>query len=112
MTKSNAHLFKPFVDALVEGKDVTYRGAVKKYFSFGGSPEDYTIKEPPVPVPLTYEDMEPGCHIRNTNSATVYSVEYYTPSGVSFASKFYGYDKLMHQEIYRPSTGTWSPAHK
>ena len=113
MNKNNAHLFKPFVDALIAGKTVTYRGTVRKELSFNGKPESYAIVDPPKPVPLTYEDMEPGCHIRFPGKNLVLSITSYNRNAVaSDSNRAYLYAEIMHAEIYRPSTRAWSPAHK
>ena len=113
MNKNNAHLFKPFVDALIAGKTVTYRGTVRKELSFNGKPESYAIVDPPKPVPLTYEDMEPGCHLRFSDSKEVIAVTRLMSTGVKLENGIsYDFEELIHAEIYRPSTRTWSPAHK
>ena len=113
MHKSNAHIFKPFVDALAEGKDVTYIGLVQDVFSFEGNPEDYAIVEPPKPVPLAYEDMEPGCHIRFQDRSDEIAITRLMPTGVRLENGIsYTFEEFLHAEIYRPSTRTWSPAHK
>ena len=113
MNKNNAHLFKPFVDALIAGKTVTYRGTVRKELSFNGKPESYAIVEPPKPVPLTYEDMEPGCHLRFPDKESVSLITSYSRKILATDSnRAYFYIEIMKAEIYRPSTRTWSPAHK
>ena len=113
MNKNNAHLFKPFVDALIAGKTVTYRGTVRKELNFSGKPESYAIVEPPKPVPLAYEDMEPGCHLRFPNGGYEIAITRLMPAGVKLENGLsYVFEEFMHAEIYSPSTRTWSPAHK
>ena len=113
MNKSNAHKYKPFVDALAEGKDVTYIGLVQDVFTFEGNPEDYAIVEPPKPVPLTNDDMEPGCHLRFSDSKEVIAITRLMSTGVKLENGIsYDFEEIMTAEIYRPSTRTWSPAHK
>ena len=113
MDKSNAHKYKPFVDALIAGKTVTYKGLTFYDISFDGNPEDYAIVEPPKRVPLAYDDMEPGCHIRFSDSKEVIAVTRLMSTGVKLENGIsYDFEELIHAEIYRPSTRTWSPAHK
>ena len=113
MNKSNAHLYKPFVDALAVGKDITFRGQIKEHFTFEGDPEDYAIVEPPKKVPLTFEDMEPGCHLRFQNGGDEIAITRIMRSGVKLENDiFCVFEGFMHAEIYRPSTGKWEPAYK
>lgn len=113
MNKNNAHEYKHFVDALIAGKTITYRGHVFDDLSFDGNPEDYAIVEPPKPVPLTNDDMEPGCHIRFSDSKEVIAITRLMSTGVKLENGIsYDFEEIMTAEIYRPSTRTWSPAHK
>lgn len=113
MNKNNAHLFKPFVDALAAGKSVTFMGTVFDELSFDGKLENYAIVEPPKPVSLTYDDMEPGCHLRFPNGGDEIAITRLMPTGVKLENGLsYVFEEFMHAEIYRPSTRTWSPAHK
>ena len=113
MNRSNAHLFKPFVDALIAGKTVTFRGRVFDELSFDGNLENYAIVEPPKPVPLTHDDMEPGCHLRFPDKESVSLITSYSRKILATDSnRAYFYTEIMKAEIYRPSTLSWSPAHK
>ena len=113
MNKGNAHLFKPFVDALAAGKTVTCGGIPIEEFIFDGNPENYAIVEPPKPVPLTYEDMEPGCHLRFPNGGDEIAITRLISTGVKLENGIsYTFEEIMEAKIYRPSTRTWSPAHK
>lgn len=55
MNKENAHLFLPFVQALIEGKTIQYRSGSGTWIdmpepSFAPGPSEYRIKpEPPKP---------------------------------------------------------------
>ena len=110
MNRSNAHLFKPFVDALIAGKTISYAGIPIEEFTFDGKPENYAIVEP---VPLTYEDVEPGCHLRFPNGGDEIAITRLMPTGVKLENGIsYTFEEFIHAEIYRPSTKTWSPAHK
>jgi hypothetical protein len=64
MTKENAHLYLPLVQALAEGKTVQLsiagRWTDKYEYSFGNDPESYRIKPEEQPRPLGPEDVPPG----------------------------------------------------
>jgi len=117
ITQENAKDFMPILQAIADGKLISYLDRDAKApqrFMFEGHPNDYKIIEPPKPpkkVPLTFEDMEPGISVRVSGS--VYSVSY-SMDGLRLNSAFWTYKSLMDcaAEIYRPSTGKWEPAYK
>ena len=74
MTKENAHLFLPLIQALADGKNVEYNAGTSrlpdwnelKNYSWNRDLESYRIKPDPVMVPLGPEDVPPGSVIRQT----------------------------------------------
>lgn len=72
MTKENAHLYLPLVQAFADGKPLELRLLSGDWVDagdpihFSDKPDRYRIKPEPVMVPLGPEDVEPGSVIRST----------------------------------------------
>lgn len=73
MTKENAHLYLPLVQALIDGRTVQVRDSNNRYgwderihLDFGASPDFYRIKPEPVMVPLEASDLPPGTVLRGS----------------------------------------------
>ncbi len=100
MTKHNAHLYLPILQALAEGKTIQYRGDHSGWidsnpdtrFNLGLDPENYRIKPDPVKVPLGPEDVPPGSVFRwidqkHSFLAVWYSVAYVLKDNVCLFSE-------------------------
>lgn len=105
MTKENAHLYLPLVQALAEGKTIQLHVNSNppewiddtNGFSFVNPPEKYRIKPEPVMVPLGPEDVPPGSVIRSG-------------SGWCLITCATGDGFQMGQEKGELSTNTWKTA--
>ena len=118
MTKENAHLFLPLVQALADGKTIemhqrkscSWIGMPELDFSF--PPDKYRIKPEPVLVPLGPEDVPPGSAFRWPEwSDGAWKITHeidreriYFPCGVKPAGNSSTYEDLMWEsvEIQRP----------
>lgn len=117
MTKENAHLYLPLVQALVDGKTVECRAGdswINNYvYHFSSPPERYRIKPEPVLVPLGPEDVPPGSIIRRHEWLKGWqTVNGVYATGVCFNGILLDWSELMDvYEIKRPGEG-WKPCSK
>ena len=120
MTKENAHLFLPFVQALIDGKtveiDTDYTGwENQEPYGFTGKPDQYRIKPEPVMVPLGPEDVPPGSVIRGGVDHWFFITQCHS-DGIMFHSKVRDnrvlWDELFtYWAIKRPGED-WQPCYK
>ena len=119
MTKENAHLYLPLVQAVAEGKTIQYSsGSIwseVKDPNFIDLPEYYRIKPEPVMVPLGPEDVPPGSAIRMEHWAdhTWKLVSSIDENQINFGQNSWStYEALQKSfEIKRPGED-WMPCHK
>lgn len=83
MTKENAHLYLPLVQALADGKTIEMRSSSRdnvwvewETVGWGNPPNYYRIKPEPKTVPLGPEDVPPGSVFRPVSFK---ENEYYNP---------------------------------
>ncbi len=127
MTRENAHLFLPFVQALVDGKTLQIAhyhtgewrdwgwGDGKDFFGEDANPALYRIKPEPKLVPLGPEDVPPGSVVRYPkNGAPWVAVDYPGGDFIAIATKIniQFTDALRDGwEIKRPGE-EWQPCSK
>jgi hypothetical protein len=119
MTKENAHLYLPLVQAIAEGKIIEYSsGSIwseVKDPNFIDPPEYYRIKPEPIMVPLGPEDVPPGSAIRMEHWAdhTWKLVSSIDENQINFGQNSWStYEALQKSfEIKRPGED-WMPCHK
>jgi hypothetical protein len=125
MTKENAHLYLPLIQAVAEGKTIEIFANRKGYedweevddFNFFCccSPGTYRIKPEPVMVPLGPEDVPPGSVIRMEHWAdhTWKLVSSIDENQINFGQNSWStYEALQKSfEIKRPGKD-WMPCHK
>ncbi len=128
MTKENAHLYLPFVQALTEGKTIQHNCRSKERppewedctnADLTDEPSFYRIKPGPVMVPLGPEDVPPGSALRYKlatspepywmiGSVSRDFIDIYSPRGYTGVGWARAFDEM---EIKRPGQD-WKPCHK
>ena len=125
MTKENAHLYLPYMQALVGGKTVEFSpscGAINDWrvqsVDFSASHECYRIKPEPAMIPLGSDDVPPGSVIRQSHYSTGvwHGVVFVTTDGITIGLEdeleFIKYKILFNlYQIKRPGED-WKPCHK
>jgi hypothetical protein len=121
MTKENANLFLPLVQALADGKILETRGPnssswteIEKHVFFSEAPECYRIKPEPRLVPLGPEDVPPGSVFRHKAAvdqvwAAPTSVEVHD---LQLGGKAYSYIFLQREFLIKRPGEDWKPCHK
>ncbi len=118
MTKDNAHLYLPLVQALADKKTIQYFKAEwvdMPEIDFSGQASRYRIKPTPALIPLGPEDVPPGSVFR---SAAADKALWFNPIQVTLRgldTDFEGENilwvNLMEYEIKRPNQD-WQPCSK
>jgi hypothetical protein len=119
MTKENAHLYLPLIQALAEGKTIEYgSGSIWGQVNepkFIYPPQYYRIKPEPVMVPLGPEDVPPGSVIRMDHWAdhTWKLVSSIDENQINFGQNSWSTYEALQKcfEIKRPGED-WKPCHK
>ena len=129
MTKENAHLYLPYMQALVNGKTVEFSpscGAINDWreqsVDFSASHDCYRIKPKPVMILLGPEDVPPGSVLRFKSwgreqpiSCWVAILQVTASGGILVATtapEWVEWDDLNAEyQIKRPGED-WKPCHK
>jgi hypothetical protein len=123
MTKENAHLYLPLIQALAEGKTIetlANRKGCEDWeevddFNFfcSCSPNTYRVKPGPVMVPLGPEDVPPGSVIRGIGFSEWWMVTSVAKIQIYCGERTWStYESLQKNcEIKRPGED-WMPCHK
>ena len=117
MTKENAHLYLPLIQALAEGKTIEYgSGSIWGQVNepeFIYPPQYYRIKPEPAMVPLGPEDVPPGSAIRKIGDTQWYLVVDCMKDRMNFGQFSWSTYEALQKcfEIKRPGED-WKPCHK
>ena len=117
MTKENAHLYLPLIQALAEGKTIEYgSGSIWGQVNepeFIYPPQYYRIKPEPAMIPLGPEDVPPGSAIRKIGDTKWYLVVDGMKDGMNFGQVSWSTYEALQKcfEIKRPGED-WKPCHK
>jgi len=121
MTKENAHLYLPLIQALADGKTVEILANRKGRedweevldFTCSCPPSTYRIKPGPVMVPLELEDVPPGSAVRKIGDTKWYLVVDGMKDGMNFGQVSWSTYEALQKcfEIKRPGED-WKPCHK
>jgi len=118
MTKENAYLYLPLVQALADGKTIecfSHEGIWQEAhdLDFSYASARYRIKPEPVTVPLGPEDVPPGSAMRNIGGTQWWTVSSVAKTQVNLGQNGWStYESLQKNcEIKRPGED-WMPCHK
>jgi hypothetical protein len=122
MTKENAHLYLPLVQALAEGRTVQFRPHESHAWDedqnvdFTASIKCYRIKPEPKTVPLGPEDVPIGSAIGHPGVKGEFLITGITEGGLEWRNNFmqsgsYGFLMKEGYRIKRPG-GEWEACHK
>ena len=122
MTKENAHLYLPLMQAVAEGKTIEilvnrkgcedWEEVVDFSFFCSCAPDCYRIKPEPVTTPLGPEDVPPGSALRLTSGSEWFLISRASKFGLYFGSLWVDYIELQGSwQIKRPGED-WKPCHK
>jgi hypothetical protein len=119
MTKENAYLYLPLIQALADGKTIEifshegiWQEAVHN-LDFSYASARYRIKPEPVTVPLGPEDVPPGSAIRSIGFPEWWMVTSVAKIQINCGERSWStYESLQKNcEIKRPGED-WMPCHK
>lgn len=108
MTKENAHLYLPFVQALAEGKEIEVFNSYGEWASienltFSAIPERYRIKTEKKFIPFTWEDREflrGKWFLKKTDISTGKNVEY-ALTRIYFDEVYFGQSRYSYYDLMR-----------